>query len=458
MTTKKMKPVSYNYENSILCDILSRLPLKSLMRFKCVSKSWQSLIEKDQCLVELQHRRQSHVSPRLFMILFPLNSRAPTGFETWTANLFIDRNKEKITIEAISRKVDLSVVKQVKRLINGMICLLDQREGKISIGDEYEDHAACLYNAITQEVTPWIRSTYLTRVKRRCNISKANVSRVFEFGFDPNTKEYKVICMWCIAGNDLRKFEGCGEYKIPVSNIGYKRYYSMCEILTIGKDTAWRRIDKIPPSPCIGKHGSVYANGSIYWMCLEKSRYILVAFDVGSEECRVMPVLDFIGNYETNYMLDPNSDPIHLMEVDGHLAIEKYTGNHTVNLWILDNDCEKNISTRNSKNIHYCRNIHWTKEIIMLPLHWRFRNIRFHAIVGTEYLISQGTFSNERQPLFIHSYNRKKKTFSKIIITGDGRPSSSFIAYIGHPLSMFTPYVESLLTLQSSYRPATRGT
>lgn len=99
----------------------------------------------------------------------------------------------------------------------------------------------------------------LAQVEQWCDLSKVYVSRTYEFGFDPATKEYKVICIWRISGWLLQYFEGCGEYTtLDEHRPVYEACYRMCEILTLGKDTAWRRIDKVPPSDyCQVKHGSV---------------------------------------------------------------------------------------------------------------------------------------------------------------------------------------------------------
>lgn len=192
--------------------------------------------------------------------------RALVNFESyWTANLCLDTNKEitkTTTVQeaAISNK-DLLVRKQVSKPINGMICLINkvERHDRPGLEKLKEDHAASLYNIITQESTPWIRSTYLAQVEQWCDLSKVYVSRTYEFGFDPATKEYKVICIWRISGWLLQYFEGCGEYTtLDEHRPVYEACYRMCEILTLGKDTAWRRIDKVPPSDyCQVKHGSV---------------------------------------------------------------------------------------------------------------------------------------------------------------------------------------------------------
>ncbi|XP_026411150.1 putative F-box protein At5g62660 [Papaver somniferum] len=451
-------------DEQILRDILSRLPLKSLVRFKCVSKSWQSLIEKDAWLTNSHHHRQLKTSPRLFysiskdiisespslvirnlMVPFPRDENVE--FESH-CNLCIDTNHKEIiaattTIQAVSNK-ELLACEQVQKPINGMICLIDKIESDCD--KTKGDHAACLYNVITQEATPWIRSTYLAQVEKWCDLSELNVNRTYEFGFDPTTKEYKVICMWIISGWELQEFEGCGEYTLYENTEDNEADYKMCEILTLGKDTAWRRIDKVPPSAYYQHkdiHGSVYSNGSIYWTMYEGHRPILVAFDVGSEEYRIIPDLDMIGiDRPMSYSL---------MSLDGHLVIVKNADNYRVILWILDDACDKNTNTSTIK---------WTEENIMLPRLWSYRSVRLHAVEATDYLILelfdvQSYEACFHDAVFVHSYNRKKKIFSKIEITRD--ENYSLGVNIGHPSYKFTKYVESLLTLQRSYRPATEA-
>lgn len=53
------------FDDDIVCDILSRLPVKSLLRFKCVYKRWYSLI-RDPYFVDL-HLIRSKAHQRLFV-------------------------------------------------------------------------------------------------------------------------------------------------------------------------------------------------------------------------------------------------------------------------------------------------------------------------------------------------------------------------------------------------------
>ncbi|KAI3994334.1 hypothetical protein MKX01_012591, partial [Papaver californicum] len=44
-------------EEAIVCEILSRLPVKALMRFKCVCKTWQPFIRDDRHFIDLHCTR-----------------------------------------------------------------------------------------------------------------------------------------------------------------------------------------------------------------------------------------------------------------------------------------------------------------------------------------------------------------------------------------------------------------
>ncbi|KAI3978341.1 hypothetical protein MKX01_013139 [Papaver californicum] len=60
---KRRRKMERNGEEEVVCvefitlEILSRLPVKSLMRFKCVCKRWQSIIHKDQFFIDLHLSR-----------------------------------------------------------------------------------------------------------------------------------------------------------------------------------------------------------------------------------------------------------------------------------------------------------------------------------------------------------------------------------------------------------------
>ncbi|KAI3931084.1 hypothetical protein MKW92_011420, partial [Papaver armeniacum] len=97
----------------IVYEILSRLPVKSLMRFKCVSKHWCSMIRKDRYLIDLHHN-QSKSRPSL-LITVPRarkdykdykeeehdNRFYPTGYFLVTADLLFEGGEMSAVVSNI---------------------------------------------------------------------------------------------------------------------------------------------------------------------------------------------------------------------------------------------------------------------------------------------------------------------------------------------------------------------
>ncbi|XP_026385088.1 putative F-box protein At1g46984 [Papaver somniferum] len=157
------------------------------------------------------------------------------------------------------------------------------------------------------------------------------MKRKYNFGFDPVTKEHKVICLWTQHDDDSNVF---------------------CEVLTVGQ-TIWRRIHEQVPYYDFMDSQSVYSSGCIYWsnVYLEEKEEILdvdevlVVFDVGREK--------FSG-----FVLD-------LLEVDGRVAILRVMSSYIVKLCIFDDD--HGYSNKNSTNTTTSSNKNWTEVTITLP-------------------------------------------------------------------------------------------
>uniref|UniRef100_A0A6V7QW55 F-box domain-containing protein n=1 Tax=Ananas comosus var. bracteatus TaxID=296719 RepID=A0A6V7QW55_ANACO len=62
-TENRRKMLSSAYPDELISEVLVRLPVKSLLRFRCVSRTWRSLIS-DPHLIE-SHRRRSQQHPSL---------------------------------------------------------------------------------------------------------------------------------------------------------------------------------------------------------------------------------------------------------------------------------------------------------------------------------------------------------------------------------------------------------
>ncbi|KAI3964272.1 hypothetical protein MKW92_000398 [Papaver armeniacum] len=402
-------------DNTIVYEILSRLPVKSLMRFKCVSKYWLYLIEEDSYFIDL-HLTRSQARPSLAYVI-PLvvkDRRYPEirykGHDEvfLTADLSLE-GTGRADIHTM-RKTNMFCCDIILRPINGLMCFVDTHK-----------YAVCIYNISTREASPWIQSTLLLDEK----------------------KEHKVLCLWYISvGSSPEEASDDGE---EASDDGDD--IEVCEILTLGSGT-WRRIHEVPPYFLTDNLPCVPVNGSIYW-CTEMftSPHIwrgrpacIVAFDVGIEKFRVIQIPDFIRDQP----LDPDiffNHFVRLVELDGRVGIIRRISAFIAKLWIFDDHCPGNekISKTTSGEI-------WIEETITLPFPWtRTLSLNVYAVVGTYQIILQtyqGAYRHMNN-VSLHSYHWRKKTFKEI--NTSGAPASFPDAC---PIKMFTTFVESLVPVQ----------
>ncbi|KAK9716060.1 hypothetical protein RND81_06G208900 [Saponaria officinalis] len=150
----------------IYFEILPKLPTKSLIRFKCVSKSFDSAISSPE-LIDL-HFRHHHMSSsdhhllilpgesriNCYNLYHPLSLSTPTSTFTWS-------NSSVISVLGSS---------------NGLLCVFVQNANM----DHYDSHV-CFLNPTT-------------RMHRDIHISYVDV-RGFNigFGFDPQTLDHKLV-------------------------------------------------------------------------------------------------------------------------------------------------------------------------------------------------------------------------------------------------------------------------
>lgn len=234
--------------DDLLIDILSRLPVKSLMRFKCVSKRWCSLISDPQfAKTQLQWATQ--------------------GNATSSQRIIKDGVLQTINYEALDDGEEDGGVVELHTLgkapsqwlglvghFDGLVCLV--------CAGEY-----ILYNPTTRQ----------SRIIANSSLVKQN--HIFHgFGYDPRTDDYKILR---------------GAYDTSADD----PQEAMMEIFTL-KSNSWRRIKD---SHAKGPHGQ--------GICLSGARHWLGFLEIGLE--RVPTIVSFnLAEEKFKELLQlPNVDP-----------------------------------------------------------------------------------------------------------------------------------------------------
>ncbi|KAI3934964.1 hypothetical protein MKW92_048502 [Papaver armeniacum] len=378
-------------EDIIVCEILSRLPVKSLMRFKSVCKHWCYLIKRDPYFIDLHFSRSK--SHQCLFIVQLQQSIGEVGGDIicrgrqaqFVAAQLSPGKRGRGTVTSIIHtmsKTDVFSYNTIVGIINGLICFVDHNK-----------HAVCIYNISTRDqITPWIKSTLSMEEKLIGVVSR---SCVYKFGFDPVSKDYKVIGKWKI----LDEFEIWG-------------------VLTVGENT-WRKIDEAPPCYIGPSAPSVYVNGFIYWF---PNRYtgsdgFIVAFEVGCEKFRTIQVPTFILRQRSDY--DGDKVNVRLLEVNGSVAILRRMTVCDIKLWIyghIDKESSKATAINSGDK-------NWTENKITLPaVCWdRNRFLCCDPISWTDQIIFEIHQKNSDalpDSVYLYSYELKSNNFKPIKISG----------------------------------------
>ncbi|XP_026417749.1 putative F-box protein At5g52610 isoform X1 [Papaver somniferum] len=426
MNRKKMK-VSYGDifggDDLILCDILSRLPVKSVMRFKLVCTHWRSLIKEDKYLIDLHLVRSKTRREGTKLLISSVLGRKMDLFfcDLFQGGPAIPLLGRKATDDDRNNTFDETLMLNP---VNGLICFVKPFEGSVLV-----------YNPSTGYKTSWLE-TRTRKLMRDHNGQAVDTSRMrwgFGFGFDPATKEHKVVSVFETM-NTEQKISKENPYGLDVQN---------CEVLTVGVQNEWRQIDKSStPGYIVG--ASVYVNGVIYWLDEHhKVHEVIMAFDVRGEKFnKVIVIPTFINNRWRDYPVNGGIQTIciyvDLIEIDGHIALLERVDGSSIGLWIY--------SGVNTSDINYGN---WIEEKINFPFDlWDSYDdyVSFEAIIGTDLMIIKN-FNQQTKFETLYYYNRKRNNIEKQVeIKGIYRDRDA----VG---LKFSTYVDSLMPVQGKRDP-----
>ncbi|XP_028755028.1 F-box protein CPR1 [Neltuma alba] len=237
----------------VIIDILSRLPVKSVLRFRCTCKSWRSLIDG------------SH------FISFHLHK----SLETNRNNLVIFRQNSDLQI------VDFDTLDAAVEVVHPLMCygnrlkVLGSCNGLLCICNVAEDIA--LWN-------PSIRKhkiLALLPVERRPESDTSLfAARVYGFGYDSFSDDYKLLRISYYIDLHSRTFDS------------QVKLYSL-------RTNSWKTIQHMPYALCCARTMGVFVGGALHWVVTRKlepdAPDLIIAFDLKYENFREVPLPD-LGN------------------------------------------------------------------------------------------------------------------------------------------------------------------
>ncbi|GMI73306.1 F-Box Protein92 [Hibiscus trionum] len=288
--------------NEIVVDILSRLPITSLVQFKFVCKGWRGLAQDPVLAAELQR-------PCLILHCdFPIRNHL----------YFVDlspHNQDKDKVKRLYVPFQTSMPEfDVVGSCNGLLCLSDSL---------YND-ALYVYNPFTMD--------YIELPKSR---QYPDQEVVFGFGSHPKTNEFKVVkIVYYRNTSSSSSSSSSGRARrvvYPQSDV---------QVFTLGT-SAWRSLGKIP-CQLVRRPAEALVSGRLHWVSRPRRNYParrIMSFDLGDEEFREVPKPDSGGLNRCNF---------HLSVLKGCLAAAVYGNYGKLEIWVM-----KDYNVKES----------WTKEL-----------------------------------------------------------------------------------------------
>ncbi|KAL1548206.1 F-box/kelch-repeat protein-like protein [Salvia divinorum] len=230
--------------NDVIIEILTRLPVKPLLKFKCVCKSWRALISSTQFVAA--HLEFSKSAPNLTTHRLILKYRGNTMKQCSVNSMLYESIPETfdLSCSVLSERYRFWVVGSC----NGLVCLLIDKK----------------------EMILWNPSTGICKKLPDFGV-KINVGGYFTYGlgYDKSSDDYKVVGFF----NNNRDLS---EVMVQV--------YSL-------RNDKWKRIENFKGS-WLMDDTATFANGKLYWIANRgyesNSGWDLLSVDLETEEYEIL--------------------------------------------------------------------------------------------------------------------------------------------------------------------------
>ncbi|XP_027186790.1 F-box/kelch-repeat protein At3g23880-like [Cicer arietinum] len=281
-----MTPSPVVLYDDLIAEVLSLLSVKSLLRLRCVNKSWRALIS-DPVFVKL-HLKRSATRKTLFTLMkrHPLSELVDTEKRDgevycllYPKSHLLHNPSFKLSVDSYYLSNDKDCSHKTAGSCNGLICLTSY-----SFTNTYREYWILIWNPATRTLSPKIG--YFRDSANSPSEYYWFRDFNFKFGYDNSTDTYKVVAFHIT--NNLT---------------------STVRILTVG-DNVWRDIESFPVVPVgrICKSGGVYFSGTLNWLASDNDfPYSVLKVAITVEQFRIVS-LDLGTETYNQYMLPRGFD------------------------------------------------------------------------------------------------------------------------------------------------------
>ncbi|XP_043692988.1 F-box protein CPR1-like [Telopea speciosissima] len=282
--------------NEVEENILSRLPVKSLMRFRCVCKHWCNLVTKPH-FIKMQLHQSTQIK-EVSKLVFPYAGRLYSTNVGSCGKQYIKtrgqlKNHMQKQLVLPFRDGNCDMFLKIIGSCNGLLCL--------SAFD-----SLYLLNPVTKE---YKRLPYPEILTGRSS-SSSTILTIFGFGYSPRTDEYKVMMITYFM------------IEQPV--------HSAVFVYTLGINSYWRLIKGTSHKINYPYHHGL-VNGALHWMTSgipDSSKVVPISFDFGDEKFRELFLPKSFSQDDTNH-------PMGLGELSGFLSLYHCKADENFDIWVM---------------------------------------------------------------------------------------------------------------------------
>ncbi|XP_071699742.1 putative F-box protein At1g32420 [Rutidosis leptorrhynchoides] len=349
----------------IVYNILSRMPIKSLARFQCVSKVWCKYINDPYFEIIMHNAKRGAMKDDPTMLMMFELDRYPYAYASASASLtmLVTKQEEEKSGATSHEEVVITTKKNPRTppymefvckdwgcryLVEGEI-ILGSCKGLIFSSQDHHPDNVDDGTTVLLVINPLKKVCYkLPPIKIwSCNTLAFEERESCGLGYDTSTNTYKMVCV--VLRNQQNKIRSYHRHDDVVK----EDLCTMVHDVVLGgtansssssSSSSWQEIPAVPAYPISGE--VVFANGCLHWLVSISLKYWpfdalrkVICFDMTKEE---------FGLIDPPYNTRIHRCTEHLVDLDGQVgvvyddismrhtsSIEVWLLNHKTKCWVL---------------------------------------------------------------------------------------------------------------------------